>query len=129
MALITNQGKNLLLNRALQATPTQNAVIDFKVGTGTTAAAITDTDLETPVSIDGDNFKNFESGSPSFTESSQNSQITCRLLRTEANSNSLTEFGIVNDDGTKKLFMRSVHTAIAKTSSKEVRYVVTITQA
>jgi len=121
--LITTAGKLLVLDRAFKATPTKTTISQFKVGTGTTAPTLSDTDLETPVSIDGDNFKDFVTGYPTIDET--NLQITTRalLLSTDANGNNLTEWGTVNSDGTPVLFSRSTFTSISKLSSIEVAFI------
>jgi hypothetical protein len=49
--LKTTLGKNVLLNRMYKATPDYTAPSQFKVGVGTTAAAVGDTDLENAVPI------------------------------------------------------------------------------
>lgn len=50
---ITNNGIKLIMDRAFKATPTYLTVTKFKVGMGTTTAAITDTDLSHAVPITG----------------------------------------------------------------------------
>ena len=52
--LITNSGKSIMLDRTYNGSPTRSEVTVFKVGTGTTATVISDTDLGTPVPIDGE---------------------------------------------------------------------------
>lgn len=120
--IVTNQGKIIALNRLWNASPTYSAPTVFKVGTGSTTPAVTDTDLVTPVTIGGASTKIFVSGYPTLTESSLMAKTRCLLLTTECNGNSLTEFGIFNTDGTKKCFSRNVHTAITKTLAVQVVY-------
>lgn len=122
-SIITTNGKELILDRTFNAIPTRTAVSQFKVGIGTTTPLLADTDLETPVSIDGDNFKNFVNGFPSLDFVTLQSTIRCLLLSTEANGNTLTEFGIVNTDGIPVMFSRSVFTAISKTTSNEIAFI------
>ena len=118
--IITTSGKKLILNRTFLSSPTITAPVQFSIGTGTTAPAAGDTDLETPVSIDGDNFKAFVSGYPVLDTTNLQSTIRCFINSLEANGNDLTEFGILNSDATKQLFSRAVFTAISKTSSNEI---------
>lgn len=120
---ITTQGKNIILERTFSASPSKSEPSLFTVGTGTTSPALSDTDLETPVDIDGDNFKGFVSGYPLLDTTNLQATIRALILSTEANGNNLTEFGIVNTDGTKQLFSRAVHTSIAKTPSIEIAYI------
>ena len=121
--IITTDGKKIMMDRTFNSSPTRSAVNQFKVGTGTSTPVVGDTDLQTPVSIDGDNFKNLVTGYPTLDLT--NMQVTFRalLLSTEANSNALTEFGLVNSDGTPLLFSRATHTVINKTSSIEIAYI------
>ena len=111
------------MDRSFNSSPTRTAISQFKVGTSSTAPSLDDTDLISPVSIDGDNFKNFVSGYPTLDLT--NMQVTVRaiLLSTEANANTLTEWGTVNTDGTPLLFSRSTFTGIPKTSSIEVAFI------
>ncbi len=121
--VITTNGKKLIIDRAFNATPTRSAPSQFKVGTGTTDPVIGDTDLETPVSIDGDNFKSLVTGYPLVDETNLDVTFRSFILSTEANGNTLTEYGIVNSDGTPVLFSRATFTGIAKTSSIEVTFI------
>jgi len=52
-SLITNLGKNILLNRAYKANPDYTAPTQFKVGISNGTPAVTDTDLDVPVPISG----------------------------------------------------------------------------
>jgi len=110
------------LDRTFNTSPTRTAPTQFKVGTGTTTPDNSDTDLVTPVTIGASNFKDFVSGYPVLDTS--NNQVTIRgfVATTEANSNTLTEFGLVNEDGTRLLFSRAVHTSVTKTNTVEVTY-------
>ena len=112
-----------MLNRTFKSSPDYTAPSLFKIGTGTTTPTISDTDLETPVNIDGDNFKSFVSGYPIINETNLDITFRCLVSTNEANGNSLTEFGIVNTDSTKKLFSRAVHTPISKTSGIIISYI------
>ncbi len=112
-----------MLNRTFLATPTITAPSRFKVGTGTTTPAVGNTDLVTPVNINGTAFKNFVSGYPTLDTTNVQATIRCFINSLEANGNTLTEFGIVNTDGTPLMFSRSVFTAISKTSSNEITFI------
>ena len=121
--IITNSGKLIILDRTFNTSPTRTSPSQFKVGTGTTTPSLSDTDLVTPVDIDGDNFKGFVSGYPLIDETTGQVTTRCYLNTLEANGNDLTEFGLVNTDGTPQLFSRAVHTIISKTTSNEVTYI------
>lgn len=120
---ITDTGLKIALNRTFKATPDYTAPTKFGVGTDTTTPATSDTALGTIVAINGGNYKDFSSGYPILDETNLQTTTRCLLLSTEANGNSLTEFGIFNTDGTPKLFSRSVFTAISKTTSTQVSFV------
>ena len=121
--IITNNGLKLSLNRTFKVTPDYTAPTVFSVGTGTNTPATSDTALQTAVTIDAGNTKAFVTGYPSLDETNMQSTIRCLLLTTEANANTLTEFGILNADGTPLLFSRTVNTSISKTTSVQVTYV------
>ena len=122
--VVTNSGKLITFNRLWKASPDYTTPTLFAVGTGTTAPLVTQTDLVTPVDITaGVQTKVFVTGYPTLDETNLVSSIRCLLLTTEANGNSLTEFGIKNTDGTKKLFSRVVHTPVTKSSAVQVYYI------
>ena len=120
---IVNNGKKIILNRALKATPDYTAPTVFKIGTGTTNPVVTNTGMETGVNINGGATKAFVSGYPTFDETSLTASIRCFLNSTEGNGNTLSEFGLFNTDGTAKMFSRSTHTPLSKSTSIEVTYV------
>ncbi|MFW6174022.1 MAG: hypothetical protein ACOC5T_09785, partial [Elusimicrobiota bacterium] len=93
------------------------------VGTDSTAPTTSDTDLGTPIAINGGNTKSFVTGYPTLNETNLQATIRCYLDSTEANGNSLTEFGTFNNDGTKKMFSRSTFTSITKNTSTEISFV------
>jgi hypothetical protein len=122
--VITDSGKKIVMNSTWKAIPDYTIPSLFKVGTGITTPSVTDTDLITPVIISGISYtKAFEAGYPDLSETTFNITTRCMLLTTEANGNSLTEFGIVNTDGTPLLFSRAVHTAVTKTNTVQAIYV------
>ena len=121
--IITTNGKKIILNRTFLETPTILAPTQFKIGTGTTDPTLGDTDLETPVNINGTAFKDFVSSYPLLDTTNIQSTIRCFVNSVEANGNTLTEFGIVNEDGTPLLFSRAVFSGIAKTSSNEITFI------
>jgi hypothetical protein len=116
--IVTNQGKNIILNRVFTAAPTMLAPLNFRTGTGTNTPSASDTALQTPVTVAAA----FLAGYPIIPPNSSltDLQIRCYLDTTQANGNSLTEFGILNADGTPKLFSRTVFAPISKTSSIQV---------
>jgi len=121
--LITNNGLKISLNRTYKATPDYLAPTKFKIGTGTTTPTVSDTDVETGVNINGGATKSFVSGYPILDETNMQVTIRCFLNTTEGNSNSITEFGLFNEDGTPLMYSHAVFTAISKTTSVEVSFV------
>lgn len=96
----------------------ETIISQFRSGTGTTAATVTDTALETPV---GANL-NFEAGYPIFDAT--NRRVTVRgLLDTSAvNGNTISEVGQFNTGASAVLASRHVFTGIAKTASVEIAF-------
>lgn len=121
--VITNNGMKIILNRAFKALPDYLAPTKFKIGTGTTNPLVGDTDIETGVNINGSATKSFVTGYPTLDETNLQSTIRCLVDTTEANGNSLTEFGLFNEDGSPLMFSHAVFTAISKTSSVQITFI------
>ena len=123
--IITSTGKGIAIDRTFLAVPTKLSPTQFKVGTGTTAPTIADTDLETAIAIDGGSqfLKDFITGFP--TVDLVNNQATTRMfLNTlEANGNDLTEVGCFNEDGSPVMFSRTVFPVVSKTNLIEVTFI------
>jgi len=117
---ITTTGRKIANHRTFMSSPDLTAPEWFEVGTGTNTPAISDTTLQTPISIGGGASKAVVSGYPVFDD--VNNQTTQRslLLTTDCNGNTITEYGLVNNDGTPLLFSRAVFTGIVKTTSVQV---------
>lgn len=121
--VITNNGRKIILNRAFKASPDYLAPSKFKIGTGTTAPTTSDTDVETGVNINGSATKSFVTGYPTLDETNMQATIRCLVNTTEANGNTLTEFGLFNEDGSPLMFSHAVHTGISKTNIVQVTYI------
>ena len=121
--IICDSGLKIALNRLFKASPDYTAPSVYKIGTGTTTPATSDTDVETGVNINGGATKSFVSGYPILDETNLQATIRCLLLTTEGNGNSLTEFGLFNTDGSPLMFSHSVFTAISKTTSVQISFV------
>jgi len=119
---IVSSGHKISLNRTWKVIPDYTAPTVFKVGTGTTDANITDTDLETPVNINGGQTKPFVSGYPVLDEINFIATVRALLLSTEANGNDLTEFALFNTDGSPLMMSRATHTLIPKNTSTQIIY-------
>jgi len=122
-SVITNNGRSIILDRTFNSSPTRSQPSLYKIGTGVTDPVESDTDVETGVNINGGATATFESGYPSVDYTAKESTIRCKLLTTEGNTNSLTEFCVFNNDGTKLMFSHVVHSAIAKTTSVQIIYI------
>jgi len=121
--IITTAGKQIMLNRTWKATPDYTAISLFKIGTSSTTPVVGDTDLGTAVNINGSPTKSFVSGYPILDETNLQATIRCFVNSAEANGNTLVEFGLFNTDGSPKMWARSTHTAVTKTTSIEVTYI------
>lgn len=121
--IITTDGLKITLNRTFKVSPDFLAPSKFKIGTGSTTPTDSDTDLDNVVAINGGNTKSFISGYPVLDEINIQSTIRTLLNSVEANGNSITEFGIFNEDGSPLMFSRSVFTAITKTASVQISFV------
>lgn len=114
--VFTNVGRNLIWHRLYTAAPTDTAPTQFEAGTGTTAPAVTDVDLDTGLG----GAANYTAGYPTFDTT--NHQVTARGFIDSAthNGNTIAEAGEWNTDGPDKLVSRAVFTGITKTASVEV---------
>ena len=120
---ITDSGLKISLNRTYKATPDYTAPTLFKIGTGTTAPATSDTDVETGVNINGGATKSLVTGYPVLDETNMQATSRCLLSTTEGNGNSITEFGLFNTDGSVLMFSHAVFTSITKNTSVQVSFV------
>ena len=95
----------------------------FKVGTGATAPTVADTDLQTAIEITAGVYtKAFVVGYPVVVPVGSTVTYRALLASTEANGNTLTEFGIFNTDGTPLMYSRDTYTGIVKNSYIQVVY-------
>lgn len=121
-AVYTKNGYNALFNRGYKSSPDNTVPSRFKIGTGTTTPVETDTDLETP--IEGWNaasdFKDFVAGHPTFDTGNQKVTVQGFIGASQANGNSITEYGDFNTDGTPVCSSHLVFTAITKVSTIQV---------
>lgn len=121
--IFTSAGNKLSLNRTFKQTPDYAEPTVFKVGTGTTTPTIADTDLETPVTIDSEDIKEFVSGYPVIDEINLEVTFRCFLNSLEANGNNLAEFGIFNEDASELMISRTVFNSINKTNAVEISFI------
>lgn len=119
--VITTGGKNHMLYRLIGTSETVPSL--FKVGTGTNTPVVADTDLQTAVEITAGVYtKTFATGYPIVTPTDVSVTYRCVLAATEANGNTLTEFGIFNTDGTPIMMSRDTYAAITKNAYIQVVY-------
>ena len=121
---LTTSALKLAFNRIYKTVPDYSIIEKFKVGTGTNTPQQSDTDLQTPVNINGGQTKDFENTFPQLDEPNKEATIRCRLASTEADGNLLTEVGIFNTDGTPLMECRDVYTSISKSNTDEIIYII-----
>ncbi len=73
---------------------------------------------------ESDLFKNFVTGYPNITEASLNVEYRGFLTTTEANGYDLNGLGIFNTDGTAKMHSEDTHTAISKSNTEQITYII-----
>jgi len=95
-AIYTTSGMVGLLNRGYKSSPDYTIPSQFGIGTGSTTATVGDVALETPITAwsGGTDFKNFVSGYPTFDIVNEKVTVQGFIASTEANGNSITEYGI-----------------------------------
>ena len=121
-SVYTVSGMVALLNRGYKTTPTYTVPSRFGIGTGTTTATEADVGLETPITSwsAASDFKNFVSGYPIFDEATQEVQVQGYIASTEANGNTITEYGDFNTDSAPLISSHVVFTGITKTNAVQV---------
>jgi len=123
-AVLTKNGFNAILNRAFKSAPDYTVPSRFGIGTGSTTPTENDTALDTAITgwtgAAGD-YKDYVGGYPSFDTSNQKVSVQGFIGPTEANGNSIIEYGDFNTDGSPLMSGRQVFsTAITKTSVVQV---------
>jgi hypothetical protein len=121
--VVTTNGKKMSLNRIFKSMPDYSSPSVFKVGTGTDTPSITDTDLQTAVTIAGNPTKAIVTGYPLIDESTLQVKTRALLSTTDCIGDTITEFGLFNSDLTPMIFSRLVHTAVVKTDSLQIIYI------
>jgi len=121
-AVFTVSGMVSLQNRGFKASPDYTAPTKFGIGTGTTAPVTTDIAIETPITAwsGASDFKNYVSGYPTFDEANQELTVRGFIASTEANGNSITEYGDFNTDTDPIISSHVVFSPITKTSAVQV---------
>ncbi len=121
-AIYSISGMVGLQNRGYKSSPDYTVPSRFGIGTGTTTPAVGDRSLDTAITAwsSGSDFKNFSSGYPTFDETNQKITVRGFVASTEANGNSITEYGDFNTDGAPNISSRIVFTPITKTSTVQV---------
>lgn len=124
-AVITKNGFNAFLNRAFKSTPDNTVPSRFAIGTGSNTPSETDTGLQTQINAwnSGSNYKNYNSGYPSFDTANQQVTVQGFVPSSQANGNSIFEYADVNTDGTPVYCSRVVlPSAITKTSGVQIYF-------
>ncbi len=125
-AVYTISGFVGLLNRGYKSSPDYTVPSRFGIGTGTTTAETSDTLIETPITSwsSGSDFKNFVGGYPVFDEVKETVKVQGFIASTEANGNSITEYGDFNTDSDPNISSHIIFTGVTKTNLVQV-YVTT----
>ena len=126
-AVMTNSGVIVIFHRGFTASPTITAPTRFKIGTGTTTPAITDSNLDTPIVAwnAASDYKNYVVDYPVFGTVSDTVTVRGFIGASQANGNVVTEYADFNTDATPMCCSRQVFTGITK--SNEVQVYVTTT--
>ncbi len=121
-AVYTVSGMVGLLNRGYKGSPDYTVPSRFGIGTGSTTAVVNDVFLETPITAwsGGSDFKNYVAGFPTFDEINQKVTVRGFVASTEANGNSITEYGDFNTDAAPNLSSHIIFTGITKTSTVQI---------
>ena len=114
-------GTNVMMNRFCKMVPDYNKPSHFMVGVTTADPAWSDTTLNDAVTISGTS-NNKLLHSTTLNETDAEVVFRGRLTTTEANSNTLTGFAVMNDDTTPKLITKSKFTGIAKTNTMLIKF-------
>lgn len=122
-AIVPKVGFNAVLDRMWNASTTITNASRFKIGTGTTTPALNDTDLTTPITAwnSGSDFKNYNLA-PTFDTGNQKVTTQGLVTSTQANGNSITEYGEYTADASASMMMHAVITAITKTASVNIYF-------
>lgn len=118
--------KNTLLNRGFNSSPSYTNYSRFGIGTGTTTPSDADTGNGTPVTVwnAGSDYKNYETGYPSFDEANAKVSVRGIVTSTQSNGVTLSEYADFNTDGTPRVGGHFVYTGISKTSSVQVNFTI-----
>jgi hypothetical protein len=115
-----------MLDKFFNSASTYTVPSRFQIGTGTNTPTVTDTALQTPILAwsGGTDYKNYNI-SPTFDTANQKVTTQAYIASTEANGNTITEFGEFNTDGTPLMTSRAVFTGITKTSAIQA-FIITV---
>ncbi len=121
-AVYTISGMVGLLNRGYKSSPDYTIPSRFGIGTGTTTTDVSDRELETPITAwsSGSDFKNFVTTYPIFDVVDQKVTVQGFVASTEANGNSISEYGDFNTDGAPNISSHIIFTGITKTDTVQV---------
>lgn len=129
-SVVTNNGKNTVLNRLFKTSPDYSAIISGAIGTSGATASASDTDLLAKITGEfaGQDYKGYETSYPSFDESNKRVSLRTFVTSTQANGNILREYGDFNGDATPRILGRFTFEDITKTSGIQIyftpRYVI-----
>lgn len=125
-ATLTKVGFNAMLDKFFNPSSIVTVPSRFKIGTGTNTPAESDTDLQTPITgwYSGGDYKNFNIAT-TFDIANQKATTQSFVASTEANGNTITEYGEFNTDGSPIMNGRSVFIGVSKTSAIQMFIITT----
>ena len=94
-SIITNKGKNILLNRAYKTSPDYNPPTVFQLGTTQTTPLLTSTVIPFPVTLESGTTKTFVTNYPSVDENRREVTIRGYVSSTEAIGQSIDGSGLL----------------------------------
>jgi hypothetical protein len=122
----TKDGFNAMLDKFFNPASTYTIPSRFKIGTGTDTPSQLDSDLQTPIAAwsGGTDYKNFNT-TPVLDSANQKVTTQSYISSTEANGNTITEYGEFNTDGTPLMISRTVFIGITKTAAVQAFIITT----
>ena len=129
-SVVTISGFSAILNRAFITGSVITVPLRFKIGTGVTAPATTDTNLTTPLTTWylGTAFKPYNS-TTTFDAANQKVTTQAFVSSTEANGNVITEYGDFNSDAVSTCFSHTLFNSVTKTSGVQIYLTMTFRRA
>ena len=121
LSIITNKGKNIILNRAYKSTPDYNQPSLFQLGTTQPTPLLTSTTIPSPVTLATGTTKTFVTNYPSINESLKEVTIRGYVSSTEANGESIDGSGLLTAES--ELFSMDKFNDESKSATDEFAFI------